>query len=132
MSKVDLKVFADQILADGVIDKQEVDRIKEVIFEDGVIDKEEAEFLFRLNDAVSGKDNCPQWKDLMVEAIVDFLLADEKTPGVVDDDEGKWLISMVEGDGQLDDVEKAVLLALSKRAKSISPDLKSKLDSLAG
>lgn len=132
MSKVNLKTFADEILADGVIDKQEVDKIREVLLEDGVIDKEEAEFLFLLNDATSGKANCPEWKDLMVDSIVSYLLDDEKSPGVVDDDEGKWLVSMVEGDGKLDEVEKAVLLALSKKAKSISPELKSKLDSLAG
>lgn len=130
MSKIDLKAFADEILADGVIDEQEVARIKEVILEDGVIDKEEAEFLFSLNDAVSGKANCPQWKDLMVDSIVNYLLDDEKSPGSVDDEEGKWLVSMVEGDGKLDDVEKAVLLALSEKASSISPELKSKLDSL--
>lgn len=45
------------ILADGIIDTEEVKTIKSVIYEDGKIDKDEADFLFELNDAVSGKNN---------------------------------------------------------------------------
>lgn len=51
------------LLADGIIDADEVARLKEVLYEDGVIDKEEADFLFEINDAVTGKDNDPAWED---------------------------------------------------------------------
>ena len=52
-----------ELLADGIIDSEEVNTIKSVIYEDGKIDKDEADFLFELNDAVSGKDNAPEWKE---------------------------------------------------------------------
>jgi hypothetical protein len=111
------------ILADGIIDADEVEQIKKVIYADGKIDSEEAEFLFELNDAVSGKSNDPGWKDLMVEAITKFLLEDETSPGVVDDAEGTWLIEKIESDGTYDDIEKAILLNLKQKAKKLPSSL---------
>jgi TPP-dependent pyruvate/acetoin dehydrogenase alpha subunit len=81
--------FAKEILEDGIIDAEEVKKIRERIYADNVIDKEEADFLFELNDAVSGKENDPSWKDLFVEALSDYVLKDEVSPGEVDDDEAK-------------------------------------------
>ena len=72
MSK--LNELKKSILADGVIDEQEVKQLREVLYADGIIDKEEAEFLFELNDAVSGKENHASWKTLFIEAITSFLL----------------------------------------------------------
>jgi len=108
------------ILADGIIDEQEVKQLHEILYADGIIDKEEAEFLFELNDAVSGKKNHPSWKTLFVEAISSFLLDDEISPGEVDDDEAKWLLEKIQGDGKVDDVEEALLKNLKAKAKKIS------------
>ena len=57
-----LEQLKKELLADGIIDSEEVKTIKAVIYEDGKIDKDEADFLFELNDAVSGKENAPEWK----------------------------------------------------------------------
>lgn len=107
------------ILADGIIDEQEVKQIREVLYADGVIDKEEAEFLFELNDAVSGKANHKSWEFLFVEAITSFVLDDEKSPGVVDDDEAKWLIEKIQGDGKIDGVELSLLKSIVAKAKKV-------------
>lgn len=56
-----LNELKKELLADGVIDAAEVVELKEVLYADGVIDKSEAEFLFELNDAVSGKNNHESW-----------------------------------------------------------------------
>jgi hypothetical protein len=114
-----LKELKKSILADGVIDEQEVKQLREVLYADGIIDKEEANFLFELNDAVSGKKNHSSWKTLFVEAITSFLLDDEKSPGEVDEDEAKWLIKKIQGDGKLDDIEAALLKNLKAKAKKI-------------
>lgn len=114
-----LKELKKSILADGVIDEQEVQQLREVLYADGIIDKEEANFLFELNDAVSGKKNHSSWKTLFVEAITSFLLDDEKSPGEVDEDEAKWLIKKIQGDGKLDEVEVALLKNLKLKAKKI-------------
>jgi uncharacterized membrane protein YebE (DUF533 family) len=111
------------ILADGVIDEQEVKQLRDVLYADGIIDKEEAEFLFELNDAVSSKENHPSWKTLFVEAITSFLLEDEVSPGIVDEDEANWLLAKIQGDGKIDEIEKALLENLKKKAKKIPSSL---------
>jgi len=121
MSK--LNELKKSILADGVIDEQEVKQLREVLYTDGVIDKEEAEFLFELNDAVSGKENHSSWEILFVEAITSFLLEDEASPGVVDADEANWLLAKIQGDGKLDNIELTLLKNLKSKAKQLPQSL---------
>ncbi|MCL1932416.1 MAG: TerB family tellurite resistance protein [Candidatus Azobacteroides sp.] len=112
-----LSKLKKSILADGVIDEAEVKQLREVLYADGKIDKEEAEFLFELNDAVSGKDNHSTWETLFIEAITSFLLEDETSPGEIDDEEAKWLLAKIQGDGRLDKTERALLNNLKKKVK---------------
>ena len=104
-----LEELKKELLADGIIDAEEVKTLESAIFEDGVVDKEEANFIFELNNAVSGKANAPEWKDFFVKAITSFVLDDDKSNGEVDDDEAKYLYDQIKGDGQIDDIEKALL-----------------------
>jgi hypothetical protein len=113
-----LNELKKSILADGVIDRAEVKQLREVLYADGIIDKEEAEFLFELNDAVSGKENDPTWGEFFINAISDFLLEDESSPGEIDKEEAKWLLERIQGDGQLDKTEKALLENLKKKSKN--------------
>lgn len=121
MSK--LNELKKSILADGVIDEQEVKQLHEVLYADGVIDKEEVEFLFDLNDAVSGKDNHPSWEALFVDAITSFLLEDETSPGIVDEEEAKWLLVKIQGDGKLDKIELTLLKNLKAKSKLLPQSL---------
>jgi uncharacterized tellurite resistance protein B-like protein len=118
-----LKELKKSILADGVIDEQEVKQLREVLYADGVIDKEEAEFLFELNDAVSGKENHASWANLFVDAITSFLLEDETSPGVVDDNEAAWLLSKIQGDGRLDNIEISLVKNLKEKATILPQSL---------
>ena len=54
------------ILEDGTIDGEEVKMLEKRLYADGVIDRKEANFLFELNDAVSGNKNDPSWAALFV------------------------------------------------------------------
>ena len=117
--EINLDELKKELLADGQIDAAEVKKLQEVLYADGKIDREEADFLFELNDAVSGKQNDPSWKAFFVQAISDYLLKDEKSTGVIDEDEGRWLASKIGGDGQVDEVEKSLLGNLKKEAKSM-------------
>jgi len=114
-----LKELKRLILADGVIDEQEVKQLRKVLYADGMIDKEEAEFLFELNDAVTGKNNHPSWEILFVDAITSFLLEDEISPGEVDEDEANWLLDKILNDGKLDDIEIALINNLKVKSKSL-------------
>jgi hypothetical protein len=109
------------ILKDGVIDADEVKQVRTAIFADGSIDREEADFLFDVNDAVSGKANHDSWRELFVEALSKHLLADEKTPGVLDADELNWLIGKIQSDGAVDGSELALIVEISRAAKSTPP-----------
>lgn len=122
-----LEELRKELLADGIIDAAEVQTIKEVIYEDGKIDKEEADFLFEINDAVSGKENAPEWKTLFVDAITSYLLEDETSPGEIDDDEAKELYEQIKGDGQVDDTERALLENLKAKSKNFPEILASLL-----
>ena len=113
-----LQELKADLLADGIIDAEEVAKLKEILYADGVIDKEEAEFLFEINDAVTGKDNDPAWESFFIQAISDFLLKDEVSPGEIDSEEAAWLVEKIGADGQVDGTEKALLENLKKEAKS--------------
>ena len=85
----------------------------------------DADFLFELNDAVSGNDNDSSWQELFVEAISAFLLEDENSPGEIDSDEASWLFDKLNSDGQIDSVEKALLNNLKAKAKNLPENLSS-------
>ena len=113
-----LEELKKEFLADGISDAEEVKTLESVIFEDGVVDKEEADFIFELNNAVSGKENAPEWKDFFVRAITSFVLDDDQSNGEVDDDEAKYLYDQIKSDGQIDDVEKALLENIKAKSKN--------------
>lgn len=118
---VDLRT---SIIADGLVDADEAKKLRERLYADGKIDQEEAEFVFDVNDAVSGNANDPAWQALFVDAICDYLLKDATSPGVVDGEEAGWLLERIQRDEQLDDTERALLKALASRATSLDEKLK--------
>ena len=115
------------LLSDGIIDVEEVETIKHKIYEDGKIDREEANLLFELNDAVTGKDNAPEWKELFIDAITAYVLEDEMSPDVIDEDEADYLYEQINGDGQIDDTERALLENIKAKAKNFPEKLASLL-----
>lgn len=121
-----LEELKKDLLADGIIDAGEVKELEEVLYADGVIDKDEADFLFELNNAVSGKENAPEWKELFVNAITSFVLDDNQSNGEVDDNEARYLYDQIKGDGKIDDVEKALLENIKAKSKNF-PALLSEL-----
>lgn len=112
---MNLKDLKKDIIEDGVVDAAEVAQMKTILLEDGVIDREEADFLFDVNDAVSGNDNAPEWADFFVESIIAHVLDDPNSPGELDDEETAWLRSKLLADGQIDAVEQKLLAALSAK-----------------
>tara|TARA_B100001093_G_scaffold382743_1_gene368305 strand:- start:2567 stop:3733 length:1167 start_codon:yes stop_codon:yes gene_type:complete len=128
-----LSSIKDAILEDGIIDADEVQMLGKVIYGEGgaggsSVDRDEANFLFDLNDAVTDKENDASWQDFFVNAIASHVLEDEESPGEVDEDEGDWLVAKIEGDGEYDATEKALLAKIKSEAKSISGKLKFKIE----
>ncbi len=120
---INLSNLKQSILADGKIDKDEVILIKDAIYADGKIDKDEADFLFELNDAVSGKDNDSSWEICFVDAITSYLLDDEQSQGFIDGSESNWLVERIDKDGTLDSVEKSLIINLKNKSKNFPSKL---------
>jgi hypothetical protein len=125
MSKYD--ELKKNLLADGIIDAEEVKLLRKELYADGIIDREEADLLFELNDATSGAKNDPSWQALFVEALTMHLLEDEISPGEIDDSEADWLIAHIVKDGVFDENEKALIQNLKTKAKKISPKVLGKI-----
>jgi len=113
-----LEELKKDLLADGIIDVGEVKELENVLYADGKIDKDEADFLFELNNAVSGKENAPEWKEFFVKVITSFVLDDDQSNGEVDEEEAKYLYDQIKGDGQIDDIEKALLENIKAKSKN--------------
>lgn len=122
-----LEILKNELLADGIIDAMEVKELRAALFADGVIEADEAEFLFEINNAVSGNQNHPSWSDLFIEAISSYLLDDENSHGEIDADEAAWLFEKINGDGMIDELERRLLLNLKSKVKSFPSKLESLL-----
>ncbi len=125
-----LAEIAKDILQDGIIDADELDKLRKRLRGGGKIDREKADFLFNLNDGVSGKNNSPEWRGFFVGVIAEFLLEDENSPGEIDEEEGKWLIKKIDRDGTIDENEKELLRHLKKKARKMPEFLKEKIKTL--
>lgn len=60
---------------------------------------------------------------LFIRAIVSYLLEDELSPGEIDDEEADWLYNKIKGDGQIDTLERELLLQLKSQAKNFPAKL---------
>ena len=107
------------LLADGVIDDQEVKAMRKELYEDGKIDKQEVEFLIELRNAAQKKNPItPAFEKFFFKAIADNVLAD----GVIDKREAVWLEKMLFADGKIDANEKKFLQKLKKDATKTGKD----------
>jgi carbon storage regulator CsrA len=112
----DLQKLKATILADGVIEDQEVEIIRKELYADGKIDKEEVEFLVALRN--EAQKVCPAFEELFFEAIKQNVLTD----GVIDAEEAGWLRRMLYADGRIDEREKKFMRQLRQEAKQVSPE----------
>ncbi len=121
-----LENLLSAVVADKVVDSEEVAQIRTAIYADGTIDLEEVEFLFNVNDAVTGNDNDAGWDELFVEAVTDNVMAD----GTIDSDEVEMLVRLIGADGQVDGAEKKLLENLkAHNGGSLPTELETMLNS---
>jgi hypothetical protein len=106
------------IVAAAVILAEQVTELRTIIFDDGVIDREEADALFEINDAVSGNENNdPGWQQLFVDGLVEYAVEREdndEPDDIITQEASDYLATKIEGDGVVDDNEKALLRAISE------------------
>ena len=117
------KLAISTLLADGVIDDDEVKALKKELWADRKIDKEEVKFLIELRNSAQKKAKAknvavnPKFEKLFFDAIESNVLKD----GVIDGYEAKWLRAMLYADRKIDANEKKFLVKLRKGATKTSP-----------
>ena len=114
------------ILADGYIERREVDIIKKELLADGVISKSEAEFLIDLRR--SAPKAVVEFHQFVFEVVKKAILAD----GAISKEEAAWLQKFILADGVVDDMEKQFLRELKAGAKSTSPEFDALYTKFAG
>jgi len=126
-----LEALRASVLADGVIDDSEAEMLRKVIYSavgDKGVNQAHADFLFDINDSVSGAANSPKWQKLFVTTVSEYLIKDRTSPGKIDGKKAEWLIGRIGSDGKFDENEKALLSHIKASAKEIHPKLQFLLD----
>nr|VFK23042.1 MAG: hypothetical protein BECKMB1821G_GA0114241_100384 [Candidatus Kentron sp. MB] len=108
----DLNKLKADILADGIIDEEEVKTLRDAIYEDGTVDREEIDLLVGLRN--EAKETCKAFSELFFTAMREHVLAD----GAIDEDEVRLLDAAIYADGVVDDDERQLLRDLKAGAKS--------------
>lgn len=87
--------------------------LKKAISADGKITEKEAQFVREMNYDVirrcKDENTVNIWKEVFVETLTAFVLEDEVSKGVVDENEAAWLANLIRTDAIIVDIEKALL-----------------------
>jgi hypothetical protein len=70
---------------------QDVVWLRREVFAEGEVTRETAEELFAV--ARAGMSNAPEWTELFVELITDYVVWQSRPTGIVTDAEAEWLIA---------------------------------------
>src|SRR5207253_9914652 len=97
------KLAKELLLADGKIDRREVDLMRKELFADGHIDDIELEFLLELKKSAASV--VPSFHQLVLDAVKNNILAD----GVITGQEASWLRRWIISEGKVDDAMKKFL-----------------------
>jgi hypothetical protein len=111
---VNLLQIEQDILANGKVDGQELERLRQRIYGDGKIDRQKADFLVELYKRV--QHMTPAFEQFFYQAIKNHILAD----GRVGAEEANWLRRMLFHDGKLRDEERKFLHELKGEAQQVS------------
>ncbi len=112
-----LRQLMEEVLADGRIDGQEIERLRRELYADGKIDRAEADFLVELNKRAQ-RPSGPLWEQFYYQALKDHILAD----GSIDAEEVAWLRRLLTEQGRIDDAERKFLHQLQGEAKKVCPE----------
>ena len=76
---------------EGGIDADLVRRLRFDLFRGDALTQDEADALFSIERAV--RPDCREWRDFFIDAIVDFLIWQQRPSGVLNEAQAEWLMS---------------------------------------
>lgn len=86
-----------------------VDELRKEIMADGVVTKEEVELLWEKKDSQEGNTSC-EFDSFFAEAVMAWLLAD----GIIDEEEARYIISKINEDDDIDNAEAELLESIAE------------------
>lgn len=106
----------------GDITPQDVLALRRAVFGDARVWPHEAEALFDLSQM--RLTAAPEWQELYLEAMTDYLVNQEEPHGYISEQNAQWLIDMIERDAAVwTDTELELLVHVLDKAKSSPPQL---------
>jgi hypothetical protein len=111
-----LRELEEAILANGRVEGQELESLRQTLYVNGKISREHADFLVMLHKRVQRRT--PGFRDFFHKAIKDHVLAD----GRISAEETAWLRQMIFRDGKVSDEERKLLNELKGEATQASPE----------
>ncbi|MGI9516041.1 MAG: hypothetical protein ACR2NP_03255 [Pirellulaceae bacterium] len=108
----------EELLADGKITVNEVEKIKDYMASDGQLDFQDAQFLVELlKDA---REVCSEFDDLLFPCLREIILRD----GKIEMDEQYILLKMLYADGEVRESERRFLTELYRDVDEVTPEFK--------
>jgi hypothetical protein len=114
----ELRKLMQDVLANGKIEGNELNLLRDTLYADGKIDREEADFLAELHKRVQRVT--PAFEQFFYRAIKDHVLAD----GSVSAEETAWLRRLLDEGGRIGDRQRKFLHELRGEAKQVSPEFR--------
>lgn len=119
-----VKELVNKIMSSSCAEAKVLAELKKAIFADGKVTEKEAQFVREMNYEVlrrcKDEETIKIWTEIFVETITAFVLEDEASKGVVDDNEAAWLANLIRTDALIVGVEKTLLKNL-KAKSSVFP-----------
>jgi len=111
-----------KILADNVLDDNELRRLRRQIFQDNHITIHEADMIFEIDTKATKLPK--EWNHFFVNIITDFLIRQTLPIGYVDSIHSNWLIQRIENDGHINEAtEMELMLNILRLAQDVPRDL---------
>lgn len=79
---------------EGDIDADLVRRLRFDLFRGDALSQDEADALLSIERTV--RPDCPEWRDFFIDAIVDFLIWQQRPSGVLNEFQAEWLVSQAD------------------------------------
>lgn len=115
MTIANLESAAATIARRKHIAAEDVLALRRCTFGDGLVSRHEADILFHLDGSTTEK--CAEWTSFFLEAMVDYVVNQEKPAGYVSEENARWLVEHIARDGFVrGDTELELLVRVLERS----------------
>jgi hypothetical protein len=97
-----------RLRAAGLITAEDVLDVRAIVYHDGIIEAAEAEAIISLNQICTHR--VVEWDAFFVEALLDYVVHQQRPAGYVDAAKADWLMGHIDRDGRLDSLSELELL----------------------